>query len=349
VALIGLVHSLPPLQELAEIRNEYPWMKTEGAPMALSRWLKENSPPETLVIQPVDWDPPMMAAALYADRIQVFNDGYVLNPAPWRPFCTAPEFEHVRQVTSEMLQGWIREERPLVCFDPDPFWCWGCWWEKVDAALFEVRPLLWLDRNQSGTSELWEGNIATLARIDIGKASEEERFSVNLPAQAGRATMALPMFHPTLYYLVEKGAPEEAPEWVRNFRSKVPPDRWGAPPQVEEDGIGFKFEGEGVSMTVPTMPGKDHLLRARLNTQGDEYLLECQVRHGRNWVATGRDMEKIVVEPIQAFTDFYFPLPADRIEAASTQVRILPAGETEWMNLYDIEVGVIGERGATQQ
>ena len=336
--VLAALLSLPAYQKTAEYRNLLPWIQRHSATMALCNWVRENTPPDTLVIQPVDWDPTGLSSTLYSGRTPLFNDGEILLAEPWKPLFTHPVFKHVRSITTNDFEEWIGKERPLVCFDADPFRSWGCYWPFVHLDRYETRPILWLDQNQSGTSRFWK-NTQTLARIDVGNATEEKRYEVRYPVSANRGETEMWLFRPTLYRVARKTDPEEDPEWVRRLQERVPPEQRGAAPVLREDGVSFEDNGTGLSFQTPAIPDRDHVVRLLLNSGGDEYAVACQVQRGGKWVETDRDMEKIVVEPVMRFTDLYFRIPGRLVDKESLNVRFVPLMKTRYLNAFLVEVG----------
>jgi len=125
IGLLGALAGLPANRRAAAERKLFPWYSRYGATMALCTWVREHTPQDTLVFQPVAWDPAMMATSLYSDRIQLFDDGVIFNPEPWKPHAPQRVFKRVLPVTTADFERWIEEERPLICFDRHPFTSWG--------------------------------------------------------------------------------------------------------------------------------------------------------------------------------------------------------------------------------
>ena len=338
VGIVGVLCSLPRYQETAEYRNLLPWIQPHSATMTLCEWVRDNTPQDTLLIQPVDWDPTGLASTLYSERTPLFNDGEILLASRWKPLFTHPVFEHVRSITTEDFERWLDEERPLLSFDADPFRSWGCYWPFVDIDRYETRPILWLDQNHSGSSRLWEGIDKVIARIDIGSPSDEERFQIRYPDSAERAAVELWEYHPALYRIARKNDPPDLPGWARSLQELVPERQRGGVPHLEEDGIGFEYNGEGISFESPSIAGRDHIVRLVLNSGGCDHAVACQVFFSDRWVETGRDMEKIVVEPVMRFTDLYFRIPGRLVNGENLRIRLVPIGNTKHMNAYRVEV-----------
>jgi hypothetical protein len=216
----------------------------------------------------------------------------------------------------------------------------------VDIDRYETRPILWLDQNHSGSSRLWERIDKVVARIDIGSPSDEERFHVRYPGSAEKAAVELWEYHPTLYRIARKTDPPDPPSWARRLQELVPEHQRGGVPHLREDGVGFFSEDEGVSFESPSVAGEDHIVRAILNSGGDDRAVACQVFFRGRWVETGRDMEKIVVEPIMRFTDLYFRIPGRLVEGGNLRVRLVPIANTTHMNAYRAEVGTSSARSS---
>lgn len=342
VALAGIAGgllALPAFQHTATVRNLYPWIQKESAAMALSEWVRENATEDTLVIQPVDWDQSGMSTSLYTQRISIDNDGTLFTGTLRQPIFTHPVFESYKELKTEDFEKWLDEEQPVLTYDSNPFTSWGCNWPFVDIDRYETRPILWLDRNQSGTSLHWKG-VRTLAIIDIANPTDEERFKVDYPEEAGRGEFELPVYRPTLHLIARKTDPPEHPQWAEKLAALVPPEQRGGPPKRREDGVIFEFKGEGLVFQCPTEPRLDHVIRLTLNSWGEPHAVECQIRIGDRWRTVDRDMEKIVVEPLMSFADLYFEIPGKWIDDSAERFRLIPILETQHLNAYSIEVGV---------
>ncbi len=48
-----------------------------------------------------------------------------------------------------------------------------------------------------------------------------------------------------------------------------------------------------------------------------------------------------MVVPDARFADLYFKVPAKRISGETTEFRLLPKGDTRYMNAFEIEVGTL--------
>jgi hypothetical protein len=346
VSVVGLLCGfsvLPAFQKTAEIRDLLPWYRATGEQMALCDWVRENTPADTLVIQPSDWSCAGLASALYTDRIPVFNTYGMLNPGPWRPLNVSQAFGDTPAVTTGMFETWLKEERPFVCFDADPFHSWLSFWPFVDTDRYEARPILWLDQNQTGTSAIWEGPERT-ALVHLGSPTEETAFQVEYPDSAQKGALELPLFHPTLYQIARKADPLEAPGWSRELQSHVPESQRGAVPVLKRSGIAFKAIEGDLSMTLPVIPGRNHALRLLLQSGGADYIVECQVWFHRRWYRTGLDMERITIEPKTRFSELYFPIPAKFVQDRAIKLRLVPVDETPLFNAYEVELAAV--RGA---
>lgn len=341
--LLGGGFTLAQFQRTAEVRNLLPWLQNESSTMALSRFVRDHSPEDTLLIQPVDWDPTGLASTLYSRRTPLFNDGEILLLEPWKPLFTHPIFNHVRSVKTEDFDRWLDEERPILCFDPDPFRAWGCYWPFVDIDRFETRPLLWLDRNQSGTS-LHTENGFPLVEFEVGDASAAASFDLRIPDSAARAEVVLPMFRPTLYRIARKTDPPDHPAWASDLQSLVPENQREPVPEIRLSGVGFDAAAGVVEVELPAVPEKDLAIGLTLNSHGAEYIVECRVEVGGRWKAVGRDMEKIVVGETMQFADLYFKIPGNLISDSSVRVRFLPVLGTERLNAYRLTASAIRQK-----
>ncbi|MCB9784862.1 MAG: hypothetical protein H6751_17975 [Candidatus Omnitrophica bacterium] len=341
---IGAGFTLKDFQRTADVRNLLPWIQPNSATMALSRFVEEHSPEDTLLIQPVDWDPTGLASTLYSHRTPLFNDGEILLQEPWKPLFTNPVFKHVRSVKTEDFDRWLDEDRPILCFDEDPFTSWGCYWPFVEIEDFETRPILWLNQNESGTSRGWE-DAFPLATFEPGIEPPPSRFALQIPETAGRATVELPVFRPILYRIARKSDPPGHPEWARKLQELVPENQRGDVPKIRLMGVGFEAKEGAIEATVPTLAGKAHILRLTVNSHGADYIVECQVKsHGR-WIAVGRDMEKIVTGPPMQFADLYFKVPKELVERSVLEIRFRAILGTERMNAYRVSVAAVPPEG----
>lgn len=340
VSLCGIafaVINLPAFQKTAEVRSLLPWYHTTGEPMALCEWVRKNTTPETLVIQPANWTYSGLASALYTERLPIWPAGGMLQPGRWKPLFVDPVFEHTHKVTTTDFDRWLDAERPLVCFDQDPWTAWLGYWPDIDIGRYETRPILWLDQNQSGTSRSAEPQ-RLMAHVDIGKPSEERRFDVRYPKTAQWGSIELPLFRPTLFRIARRNDPSNPPEWVQHLQKKVDPNQRGGPPSLLEDGISFAA-GEGeLSLALAVKRNTDHQIRLLLQSGGADYAAECQVWSKGRWIATGRDMEKITVPPQVRFTELCFPIPAEFTYEGHIVVRWVPLLETPSLNAYAIDL-----------
>ncbi len=338
--LAGLFFQIPAFQVEAEVRRLLPWYREGGAIKALSDWVRMNSPKDSLVIQPMDWHFAGLASTLYTDRIPLFREsGGILLPGRWRPLFNNDKFGHVRTVTTQDFEQWLDTERPILSFDADPFHTWSAYWPKVDIERYETRPILWLDHNQSGTSDLWR-NIRILAIVDIGDPTAEAPYHVQYSENRIWADLEIAPFRPTLYRIARKTDPPGSPQWVKDLQALVPEKQRTPPSPVRDEGFSIKA-GEGpISLRLPSLPGRDHVLRLTLQSVGWDYVVECQVRTGARWVYTDRDMEKITGDPGYYFTDLYLRVPARYVHDSNLDVRLLPALGTPTLNAFQIEWGV---------
>ncbi|MCA9449226.1 MAG: hypothetical protein KC931_19055, partial [Candidatus Omnitrophica bacterium] len=337
---IGSGFTLKDFQKTAEIRNLLPWLQPESATMSLCRFVREQTPEETLLIQPVDWDPTGLASTLYSHRTPLFNDGEILLAEPWKPLFTHPVFNHVRSVKTEDFDRWIEEDRPVICFDADPFTSWGCYWPFVDIEKFETRPILWLDQNQSGSSDGW-GEGFLLAEFEPGEATATPGFNLRIPESAGLADIELPVFRPVLYRIARKTDPPEHPDWAKNLQRLVPETQRGDVPRIQLKGVGFEAKEGNVEANLPTLPHQDHLIRLTINSHGADYAVECQIKRGGRWITVGQEMEKIVTGPLMQFADLYFEIPKEWVDSNYLEVRFKAILGTERFNAYRVSISAV--------
>jgi hypothetical protein len=338
--IIGLLYQLPAFQTGSEIRRLLPWYREGGATKALSDWVRKNSPQDSLVIQPLDWHFAGLASTLYTDRIPLFRDsGGILIPGVWRPLFCHPAFHHVLPTTTADFEHWLDTGRPILSFDADPFHTWSAYWPELDTDRYETRPILWLDRNQSGTSDFWT-NVQSLASVDVGDPTAEARYHVEYSINRTYAVIQTPPYHPTLYRIARKTDPPDPPQWVKDLQVLVPECQRTPLPPRWDNGFSIKTEDGPVSLTLPTIPGRDHVLRLTLQSIGWDYVAECQVKMGKRWIRASRDMERITGLPDYYFTDLYLQVPARYVNETTLVVRLLPALGAPALNYFQIEWGV---------
>lgn len=339
--LIAQIQLLPFFAETARVRKLFPWHREDGEQMALAKWVRANSPPETLVVQPSAWAYCGLASALYTQRIPIWIAPVagILIPGPWKPLFVDDAFQHAREVTETDLEGWIDQDQPLVAFDADPFRSWLALWPKVNIERFETRPILWLDQNQTGTSRYWEG-CTPLASVDIGNPTEEARFQVEHVHNPQWASLDLPLFRPTLYRIARKTDPPLDPPWVEDLRRQVPIGQRGAPPRLAENGVTIPKDSGGLTLRLPTQVGKEHVLRLVMQSEGYDYIVECLVFSGGRWVSVGMDMERITVEPRMRFTELYFRVPGRWIPPEFLRIRLEPGMDLPYFNAFRADWGV---------
>ncbi len=341
--MVGLIQLLPAFQATSEIRNLYPWYRERGSTKVLADWVRDHSPPDSLVIQPIEWHYGGLASALYTDRIPLFHDsGGMLQPGLWKPLFCHPVFDHVRTSTTRDFEQWLDVGRPILSFDSDPFHGLGSYWPQVDVDRFEARPILWLDRNQTGTSEMWR-NTHLLASVDMGNATAMAPYQVTFPPGRIGSYLRMQPFYPTLYRIARKTDPPEPPSWVTELQALVPESQRTPPAPMEEEGITVIAREGGdnaISLTLPSIPGRDHVLRQTLNSEGWEFAIECQVKTEQGWVPASRDMERILGYPDAYFTFLYFHIPAHLVKSPLVEVRLLPVLGTPSVNAFFIAWGV---------
>ena len=201
--------------------------------------------------------------------------------------------------------------------------------------------MLWLDRNQGGSSESWKG-VQTLAQVETGNATSEQKAQFRYDKGASGALLELPLFRPTLYRIARKTDPPDPPPWAIELQSHVPEPQRGSPPTLQRLGIAVEAGREPISMVLPSMPGKDHALCLMIQSAGWDYAVECQIKWGESWVTVDRDMENIVGNSDRFFTELYFRVPSGYIAADRVSLRLLPAFDTPAVNAYGVAWGVHG-------
>lgn len=303
--------------------------------MTLAKWVRENTPEDAIVEVPAEWFYCGLAIPYYAGRTPMFRDGYILRPQEWRPMYADYRFNHLEKVTDAKLDEWIDAGRPLLSFDPNPFDGFGANWGGIDVSRLEVRPILWLDRNLTGTSRFWrEAEIQ--AEIEPHLIDDKERrphFYIDESFPTGE--MEGTVFRPTLYRICRKSDPPDPPQWALDLQSKVPEPQWGAPPVWKGKGLLFT---DGASFYSPAVPGEDHAVRARIHTRGQEYALRCEVRFDGDWLEVGSDVEKWVPVPPEGFVDLVFHIPGKYVEKDNLRLRLSPAFDTKFVNLFHLAV-----------
>ncbi len=340
IGLTGLVNQLPAFQATSEVRRLLPWFRETGSMKALSDWVRIHTPQDSLVIQPLEWHFAGMASALYTDRIPIYREGGgMLIPGLWKPLFCNKKFNHVQDTTTADFEYWLDTGRPILSLDADPFHTWRADWPGVDTSRYETRPILWLDRNQTGTSEQWR-NIEVLASVNMGDATAEAPYHVEYSANRTFAVIQMPPYRPTLYRIARKIDPPEPPQWVKNLQALVPEHQRTPLPPRWDDGFSVKTEDGPISLWLPTCPGRDHVLKLTLQTIGWDYVAECQVKTGSGWVRTDRDMERIVGNPDGYFTELYLRVPARYVNETSLNVHLRPALGAPSLNCFQIEWGV---------
>lgn len=340
VGILSLVLITPDFYGQGTLRQLYPWHRPTGANKALSDFVRQHSRADTLVIQPLEWHFSGLTIALYTDRIPLFRDsGTILLPGHWKPLFNHPKFHSFRYVTTEDFEKWLSMDRPIVSFDADPFHTWAALWPKLETDRYETRPILWLDRNQGGSSEPWR-DVRILTQAEIGNASSEQRVQFQHDPQASGALLELELYRPTLYRIARKIDPPENPPWAIDLQSLVPENQRIPSPTLKRHGIAVEAGMEPISMVLPSEPGKNHILSILIQSRGWDYVIECQVNKGGAWVTVDRDMEKIVGNPDYYFTELYFQVPSQAITGDSIEVRLVPAFGTPAVNVYGVEWGV---------
>jgi len=78
-----------------------------------------------------------------------------------------------------------------------------------------------------------------------------------------------------------------------------------------------------------------------LNSNGAEYIIECQVETGGRWRTVGREMEKIVVGPIMQLADLFFRVPRELVRDNGLRVRFRAVLGTERLNAYRLSVAAV--------
>ena len=343
IAVVGALVALPRCQEMAEMRKTIPWQRPAGAPMALAEWVAENTPGDSIVIQPLDWQFAGAATALYMKRQTLFHElGSLVLPGRWLAYRPEPEFRHERNATTDDFNTWLEEERPLMCFDRDTFTSLVGHWPDLDEDQFEPRPILWLERNQSGTSESWE-NIELLAGVDLGSDQVPELVELLLPEEHTVRRRRLMVYRPAIYYVARKSDSAEPPAWVKNLRELVPENQRGA--AEEWEGVGIEFSrGKGrdkLELVLPAKAGADHCLKLVLDSTRWEYIVKCQVHYQGEWVTVGHDMEYIFDGPPSQFADLFFTIPREYVKEDHLRVRLYPTRDLKELRPYRVEIGAL--------
>ncbi|MCB9769089.1 MAG: hypothetical protein H6752_12910 [Candidatus Omnitrophica bacterium] len=333
--MLSLLVALPSVQKEAHLRNLEPWRVEKGAMMSLAKWVRDNTPEDSIVDVPAEWFYCGLAIPYYAERLPMFRDGYILRPEKWRPMYSDQRFQHLEKVSDAMIDEWIDSNRPLLSFDPNPFTGFGASWGGIDTGRLEVRPILWLDRNATGTSRFWNEPEVQVSIEPWLIDDKERRPHFYIDEYFPSAEIEAPVYHPTLYRICRKMDPAEPPEWVRNLQEKVPAHQRGAPPVFK--GRGILFTGQA-SFYSPCVEGEDHAVRLRIHTKGQEYALKCEVRYDGDWVSVGEDVEKYVNDPPDLFTDLFYRVPAKYADEENLRFRISPAFGTDFVNLFEVEV-----------
>ena len=329
--------NLPAVQDAASYRSLQPWLRKDGSTMALAQWVRENAPTDTIVMAPVEWYYCGLAVPYYANRIPLFRDGYLLNPVPGKPIYAGPDFDYLKMISTEDLARWVDEERPLVCFDSDPFTSFGALWTNVDVSGFEARPILWLDRNQSGTSLAWK-EPQILCHIEPLSKKDRNKWGANVSSPYPLSATEMPLFRPTLYCIARKGDPWRLPGWALALQEKAPEDQRGVPPSWKGGGCLF---ADSFAFYSDAVPGKDHVVRIVVDARGCQYVVRCESKCEGEWLLAAQDMEKYVLEPQNLFVDMYFRIPAGRIKEDAIKIRLSPGYGTPYVNLYLVEVAAV--------
>ena len=332
--------NLANVQEMATYRSLQPWLREDGSTMALARFVRENTPPDTIVMVPVEWYYCGLAVPYYAERIPLFRNGYVLVPSPWQPIYSDVQSDYLRKISNEDIEKWLNEERPIVTFDRDPFTSFGSEWTYININPYEARPILWLDQNQTGTSLRWQSENV-LCRIDPADRDDRKQWGLALPEAFPLPETEMPYCRPALYWIARKTDPLEPPGWVVALQEKVSPSQRGSLPTGK--GHGYLLN-ETLSFQSPAILGKDHLVRLLINSYGPNYVVECEARSGGEWRSVGRDMEKYVVEPPPVFSELYFTIPGEMVDRDILRIRLSPSIKTAYINVYQIEVAVVEDK-----
>jgi hypothetical protein len=332
--------NLPSVQGEATYRSLQPWLRGEGSTMALARFVRENTPPETIVMVPVEWYYCGLAVPYYTERIPLFRNGYVLVPSPWQPIYSSTQTDYLKKIANDDIEKWLDEDRPIVTFDRDPFTSFGSEWTYVDINPYEARPILWLDRNQTGTSLGWRGENV-LCHIDPTDKDDRKPWRLNLPRSFPLPETELPLLRPTLYRLARKTDPPGHPDWAVALQERVPLEQRGTPPKWKGAGC---ILADTASFQSPAVPWKNHVVRVLVNSQGLEYVLECEAKSGGEWTRIGCDMEKYVLDPPPVFAELYFTIPGKMIDDDILKIRLSPSFKTTYMNIYQIEVATVEDK-----
>jgi hypothetical protein len=335
--LLGLffaINDSEDFQSTAKVRNLMPWYREQGAPFVLSAWVRENTPKDTIVCHPMDWLYSPYSAPLYSGREPIFRGADRLALTPWRPLMQA--LNALPLVTIENIESWLSQGRPMVSYDPEPFTGYLTYWRPEFSERYEARPILWLNRNQSGTSDYSSG-CQTLVSVDIGDATAERQVNLRIPDTAVRTTLCAPVYHPTLYWIARR-TDKETPTWVRELENKVPSDQWGAPPQVRDEGIGIEKSKAVIFLDLPAIPGKTHILRQRIQSGGLlQFVTNCSIEKNGKWIRIGADMEQIMGPPDLQFTDFFFQVPGDTIRRDHVTLQLSAAHGCKEINVFQLD------------
>jgi hypothetical protein len=241
-------------------------------------------------------------------------------------------------VPIESFENWLDQEIPLLSYDPDPFSRQWSDWKEEFRARYEARPLLWLDRNQSGTSDLWR-DVRIVASVDVGNITAERQIGMQTPPHMTRDLLNVPIYHPSLFWLARKNDPG-VPDWVRELQAKVPPNQVGSPPFVEDDGIFIQGDETKVKFDLPAIAGQTHILRQRIQTMGMTYTVVCSIKVSGKWIHVGGDIEQIYSPIDQQFTDFYFSVPGDYITGNQVSLKLSAEYDCRAINVYRLDWAV---------
>ncbi len=346
ILLLGLflaIDDVEDYQSTAKVRKLMPWYREQSAPYVLSKWVRDNTPQDTIVCQPMDWLYSPYSAPLYSAREPLFRGGDRLAVTPWRPLMK--DLTSLPRVTVEDIEHWLSQGRPLVSYDPEPFTGYLTYWKPEFSERYEARPILWLDRNQSGTSDLWQG-CQPIASVDIGNITAEQQAHLRLPDTAVRGTLSALMYHPTLYWIARR-TDTEVPVWVKDLQTKVPAEQLGAPPMVEDEGIAIEKSKSVIIFELPAIPGRTHILRQRIQSGGlIQYITSCSIDVDGKWIRAGADMEQILGPPDQQFTDFFYQVPGENILSDRVKLKLSAVFGSKEINVYGIDWAA-AEEGAS--
>jgi hypothetical protein len=337
--MLGVLWNFANFQHHAREKLRPPENTSAGAAMFLSRWVENHSPQESVLINPLAWSFAPYAGAVYSHRRPVLSAlGWVPTPRVLLPLYDSPLFRTLHPLNREMLESWWAENRTLLSFDNNPLTGFGFHWGEVDVNALKAEPMVWFDRNLSGSSQGWN-EMETIARIELGSASSESRYDVELPAEAEAAHVDMPLYRPTLYRVVAATSETPLPHWIAEDCSGEQYCHLGAKPTLNLSGYSFGQTGRSFTFQTPVRPYNLHTVRLVMLSKKKPIDVECHIEIESEWLRVSRDSVYLMDDPDYCLVDLYFPIPSAWVLQPELRVKLTSTGEEGVMNAFLVEVG----------